>query len=425
MIAGHLQQKKGYWYIVLNVPNESGRHSPKWFSTGLKVKGNKGKAEELLIMKRIEYSKAEERQHELINPPILDQSYKSPGTNQYNRNGKGEDAPERTTGKNGIQFVDWMNHWLQHKKNRIALTTYAGYQNIVENKIIPYFKPRNLKLDELSIDDLDDFYDYMMIQEHKSHNTIKRYHANIHSALKMAVQKRKIDFNVADYVELPTGTNYEASFYSIDEANQLLHSVKGEKIEFAVFMAMVYGLRRSEVIGLKWNAINMDHGCIEIKHTVTTAHIDGQQLIIAENHTKTASSKRALPLIPSLIQLLARIKEKQQEMEELLGASYYKGDSEYIYLDEYGHLIKPSFVSQHFSAMLDKKGFRRIRYHDLRHSCASMLLAAGVDLKDIQAWLGHSSLVTTADLYTHLDSKRKNISATKLTSALELDKLAI
>ena len=174
-------------------------------------------------------------------------------------------------------------------------------------------------------------------------------------------------------------------------------------------MAGVYGLRRSEVVGLKWSAISFDRKCIEIKHTVTTANLDGKEYIVSKDSVKTDSSLRSLPLTGELLDMLKRMKEQQERNRQLFGSAYYEEDRDYIYVDQLGHRIKPGYISETFGDTLKKLKFRHIRYHDLRHTCASMLLAAEVDLKAIQEWLGHSSYATTANLYTHLHSKSKKM----------------
>ena len=115
---------------------------------------------------------------------------------------------------------------------------------------------------------------------------------------------------------------------------------------------------------------------------------------------------RTLPLVPFMRERLLALKEEQQENRRLCGRSYIREYLEYVCVNEIGDLIKPHYVTESFPKLLKAKGMRQIRYHDLRHSCASLLLANGVPMKQIQEWLGHSDFSTTANIYAHLDSRR-------------------
>ena len=187
--------------------------------------------------------------------------------------------------------------------------------------------------------------------------------------------------------------------------------MRGDPIELGVILAAFYGLRRSEAIGLKWDAIDFEQKTLTIRHTVTEVCINGKSTIIAKDRTKTKSSYRTLPLVPPFEELLYRLKAQQEANRKLCGRMYNKKYLGYIYVNEIGELVKPGYITQHFPLVLEKNGLRKIRFHDLRHSCASLLYANGVSLKDIQEWLGHSDISTTLNIYTHLDFSSKIASA--------------
>ncbi|MGM1020811.1 MAG: site-specific integrase [Bacillota bacterium] len=176
-------------------------------------------------------------------------------------------------------------------------------------------------------------------------------------------------------------------------------------------LAAFYGLRRSEVVGLKWTAINFEDKTISIRHTVIPVYFEGKEYVIEKDWTKNKSSRRTLPLVPAFEELLLRIREIQRLNKALCGNSYCTDYGEYIYLDKLGQRIKPGYITQNFTRTLKKHGLRRIRYHDLRHSCASLLLANGINMKEIQEWLGHSNYSTTANTYSHLEYSSKVSSA--------------
>ena len=253
-----------------------------------------------------------------------------------------------------------------------------------------------------------------------SASSVIHYHANIHKALKYAVKIDLIDVNPADKVERPKKDRYVGSFYDADEVNALFEAAKGTKLELPILFGAFYGLRRSEAIGLKWDAIDFEQNTITIRHTVTSCDLDGKRVLVASDTTKTKSSMRTLPLVPFMRERLLALKEEQQENRRLCGRSYIKDYIGYVCVNEIGDLIKPHYVTESFPKLLKANGLRHIRYHDLRHSCASLLLANGVPMKQIQEWLGHSDFSTTANIYAHLDYSSKLTSADAMLNGLGL-----
>ena len=179
-----------------------------------------------------------------------------------------------------------------------------------------------------------------------------------------------------------------------------------------------YGLRRSEVVGLKWAAVDFEQNTIEICHTVTTVRLDGKEVLVESNGTKTKSSKRTLPLVPVFRERLLALQEEQKENRKLCGRCYNKKYADYICVDAMGNLLKPDYLSNSFQIILQNYHLRRIRFHDLRHTCASLLLANKVPMKKIQEWLGHSDFSTTANIYSHLDYASKVSSAEAMLNGL-------
>ena len=171
-------------------------------------------------------------------------------------------------------------------------------------------------------------------------------------------------------------------------------------------------------MGLKWDAIDFERKTITIRHTVTEAMVDGKMGLIKADSTKTKSSFRTLPLVAPFEQILLRMKAEQEKNRKLCGNCYCQDYLDYIYVNEIGELVKPGYLTAHVPAVLKKNGMPKLRFHDLRHSCASLLFAQGVPLKEIQAWLGHSTIGTTANIYTHLDENSKINSANAIISIL-------
>lgn len=177
-------------------------------------------------------------------------------------------------------------------------------------------------------------------------------------------------------------------------------------------------LRRSEVLGLRWDAIDFEEKAITIRHTVNETRIDGKYTLVLADTTKTKSSYRTLPLVAPFEAILKRLKAEQEGNRKLCGNCYCQDYLGYIYVNELGELIKPGYLSSHVPVVLKEHNMPPIRFHDLRHSCASLLFSQGVSLKEIQAWLGHSTIGTTANIYTHLDENNKLSSANAILSIL-------
>lgn len=378
MIAGHLQEKKGLYYMVLSYKDKSGKRVSKWLPTGLPVKGNKKRAEDMLMAARAEFVAVE---------AAIDR-----------------DMP----------FSSYLVQWMEIARSTLKPNTAAGYASMIQNPIAPYFQQRGITLGGLQAVDIQMFYTSQL--KRVSANTVIHYHAIIHRALKYAVKTDLIDVNPADKVERPRKDRFTASFYDGNEVNRLFQAARGTPLELPVMLAAFYGLRRSEVVGLKWDAIDFENKTIAIRHTVTVCAEKGRRIEVAADTTKTASSRRTLPLVPAFQTKLAALKEQQEKNRILCGRSYCTDYLGYVLVDAMGNRLKLSYISTAFPALLKRNGLRPIRFHDLRHSCASLLLKNGVPMKQIQEWLGHSDFSTTANIYAHLDA------GSKLTSAQAMEK---
>ena len=378
MIAGHLQEKKGLYYMVLSYKDKSGKRVSKWLPTGLPVKGNKKRAEDMLMAARTEF---------VAREAAIDR-----------------DMP----------FSSYLVQWMEIARSTLKPNTAAGYASMIQNPIAPYFQQRGITLGGLQAVDIQMFYTSQL--KRVSANTVIHYHAIIHRALKYAVKTDLIDVNPADKVERPRKDRFTASFYDGNEVNRLFQAARGTPLELPVMLAAFYGLRRSEVAGLKWDAIDFENKTIAIRHTVTACTEKGRRIEVAADTTKTASSRRTLPLVPAFQTKLAALKEQQEKNRILCGRSYCTDYLGYVLVDAMGNRLKLSYISTAFPVLLKRNGLRPIRFHDLRHSCASLLLKNGVPMKQIQEWLGHSDFSTTANIYAHLDA------GSKLTSAQAMEK---
>ena len=307
---------------------------------------------------------------------------------------------------------------LEIAKGRLAHATYGAYQGLLKSTIVPYFRKKKLTLRELEARHLQMFYSEML--RRVTPNTVIHYHAVIHSALKYAVKTDMLIQNVADKVDRPRKNSFQPVFLSADEMQKMFEALRGTKLELPVLVAAFYGLRRGEVVGLKWDAIDFERNTITIKHIVTNAKIDGKCEIVCADRAKTKSSLRSLPLVSNIREKLLALREQQKENRRVCGNCYSKKYDGYVFVDAMGNIFNPRSVTANFSKLLEQNGLRHIRFHDLRHSCASLLLANDVPLKHIQEWLGHSDIGTTANIYSHLDYKSKITSANVMDNILTL-----
>lgn len=317
-----------------------------------------------------------------------------------------------------ILFADYMERWLDIIKPSVAVPTFAAYSATVKKIVAPYFRQKAVTLHDLTAKDIQEFYLCQLARV--SPSSVIHYHANIHKALKYAVKLDLIPVNPADKVERPKKDRYVGSFYDADEMSALFAAAKGSKLELPILLGAFYGLRRSEVIGLKWDAIDFQQKTVTIRHTVTSCDLDGKRILVAADTTKNKASMRTLPLVPFLYRRLLALRAQQQENRRLRGSGYSTAYLDYVCVNETGELIQPHYVTKTFPKLLQACGLRRIRYHDLRHSCASLLLANGVPMKQIQEWLGHSDFSTTANIYAHLDYSSKLTSADAMLNGLGL-----
>ena len=360
---------------MLNYKNAGGQRKTKWISLGLPEKGNKRKAESELARLRAEFEPPKE---------VGDLS-------------------------SDMLFADYLLEWLEIAKGRLAHATYGAYQGLLKSTIVPYFRKKKLTLRELEARHLQMFYSEML--RRVTPNTVIHYHAVIHSALKYAVKTDMLIQNVADKVDRPRKNSFQPVFLSAEAMQKMFEALRGTKLELPVLVAAFYGLRRGEVVGLKWDAIDFEQGTISVKRTVTSTIIDGKYQEFEQQSAKTKSSLRTLPLIGSFREYFMQVKEAQELNKKICGNCYNYEYDGFVFVDEMGERMRAQYLTCAFPKFLEKHGLRCMRFHDLRHSCASLLLANGVPLKQIQEWLGHSDFRTTANIYAHLDYRSKISSA--------------
>lgn len=387
-ITASLQIKNNIYQVVLNYKDINGKRKQKWFSTGLSQKGNN--------KKRL----ANQKMQEILA------DFKESLNNESANN---------STDK---LLTAYLQEWLLSIKNTIEENTYDSYKVIV-NKICDYFEDKQLLLKDLKPVHIQEFYT-TLYEKKLTGNTVLHYHNVIRKSLQTALKLDLILSNPADKIERPKKEQYIGTFYSQVELNTLFSLIKDDPLKIVIYLASFYGLRRSEVLGLRWDTFNFEDKTITIKHKAIETRKDNKRVILLKDKTKNQSSYRTLPLVDDIIVLLKEHQKQTDENKKLCGNSYNKKYLDYICVDSTGKLFRPEYVTDHFTLIMKKNKniLRKITFHGLRHSCASLLLAKGIPMKEIQDWLGHSTYSTTANIYAHLEKDTKNKSANVLSNTL-------
>ena len=400
MITGSVQINKGYYFIVFNMYNEYGKRKPEWHSTGLKVDNNERKNNQ--IRKQAE---------KMLNEELVRVNAENSFSNKLNTIAKNSKY-------SNMLFSDYMLEWLENIKPKVVQSTYIGYEQVVKGRLCPYFKSKKIKLIDLRPRDIQDFINHLYKQRLKG-STIAHYTSNMNTALKEAVIAEIIPSNPMDRIESVKKEVYIPDFYTDDELIELIEVIKTQKPELPLTLGIIYGLRREEILGLTWNAIDFKNKSITIRKTVGRGKYDGVTQFLIKDIPKNKSSYRTLPMFDFIADLLKKYKEKYTLNEKIFGNTYITDYKDFICLMDNGELVKPDYVDRTFSRILKENRFRHIRLHDLRHSCATLLLRNGVPLPEIQKWLGHSNIITT-QRYSHLDQNDKSIPANMIETKFNM-----
>ena len=289
-------------------------------------------------------------------------------------------------------FLTFMEQWLNEVEGySIRITTLEQYKAVFRNVISMFPAFQSVTLRGLAPGHIQSFYN-SEIKRGVSPSTVRKYHTNIHKCLKYAMQLDIFDRNPAERIVLPRKQHKaQETIYSAEEIKRLMELFQGDILETVIRLTATYGLRRSEVCGLRWESVDFENGTISICHTA----VSNKNGVIYADATKTRSSCRALPLTGSMAEYLRDVQKHQQEAEKFLGAAYM--DSGYVCVGPDGTPLTPNSVSMHFRRMIRKSGLPYIRFHGLRHSVATLVHSVGRGIQDIQGWLGHSDISTTAN----------------------------
>jgi integrase len=295
---------------------------------------------------------------------------------------------------------------LEYLKPSIEAVTCDTYRVIINNQIVPFYEPKKLKLKDVTPRHIQQYIEFKL--KSVSPNTVRKHLWNLSKCFDSAIKQKLITFNPVKGIEMPKKIKYTgAKYYNEQQIDKLLSVIKGDVLEGVIMFAIFYGMRRSEILGMKWSAVNFDNKTFDVKHTVVRV----DKVLHKKDSTKTDSSYRTLPMPEIIIDMLQRLRAQQEQYRHLQPNDYV--DEGYVFTREDGTLIPPNYVTKHFKLILTKNNLPVIRLHDLRHSTASYLLYLGFSMKEISVWLGHGDIGITMNLYAHLDmAAKRNIADT-------------
>lgn len=297
---------------------------------------------------------------------------------------------------------DWMNTYV---RPNLSPTTADGYSVNIEKHLIP--RIGHIPLQHLKPMHVQKLYQDLLLNGRAdgtgglSSRSVLYIHRNLHEALKHAVRLQLVHRNVTEFVTLPKNKKYHSEVYSPEELVHLLTIAQNTDMEIPIALAATLGLRRGEILGLLWSDVDL----IAKKLSVCNNRVPTSRGNISKA-PKSASSSRTIDLPEGLVPILKKHKAYQAENRLKLGSQY---QGTYVYCQYNGSPYCPGYLSKKFSAFLTKHRLKKIRFHDLRHSHATLMLSCGVPAKVASERLGHSNIGITLDLYSHvLDSMQKD-----------------
>ena len=305
----------------------------------------------------------------------------------------------------------WLDLWYEsYAKVKMRPSSYLTYRGYIDNHIKPYIG--NISLSKLTTLDLQTLYKKLLtegrverIEAKKqpkglSAKTVRNIHQIISSALKLAVEQRLIARNPADGCALPKAERKEMQTLPVEQLTSFLREAKDSGVFALYYIDLTTGLRRGELLGLKWSDIDLEKGDLRVQRQI--GRIDGK---IIEMPLKTKNAYRTLPLSADAISVL-----KMQKCKV--------GNSEWVFPSPSGGPMSPDSVLHMLQRVLKRAGLPRIRFHDLRHTFATLALQNGVDIKTVSGMLGHFSAGFTLDTYAHVTTSAKREAAKTMGSIL-------
>ena len=387
--AASVQSKKGRLYAVMQVKKD-GTTKPVWRALGLSERANKTKVNKAFREVVAQYEQEFWEEQERGGRPPAD-----------------------------IPVYDYLVSYLKRVEPELQKNTIVSYRSMTNGKIRRYFQRRpQLTVGNLKPQDIQDFYQSLFADGVVA-NTVIHYHALLRRAFQQAFKEERIDANPFDRVGRPKKNKFHGENYTQEELLTLLHLARGDVIYPAILLAGAMGLRRSEALGVRWSRIDWEKRTVLLDTKIVEYRENGKKKVEPVEEMKNKSSRRTLPLPDPVVEMLQVQKEHREVYRKMFQGSYNAQYLDYVCVNQLGELLRPSYVTDHFRELLEKYGLRHIRFHDLRHTFASLLINQDVPLINVSNFLGHSDLSTTANIYAHLDKASKQASAAVISDILQ------
>lgn len=291
---------------------------------------------------------------------------------------------------------EYLDKWLKgSQRGTIRQSTYDRYEIAVRVHIKPAVG--RLRLRKLTPAHVQEFYTNKL-DDGCAPASVNKLHVVLHKALDQAVKWHMIPRNVTQVVKAPRpDARSEMRPLSVEETQRLLEAVRGDRLEALYVLAATTGMRQGELLALKWRDIDLESARLSVRRTVTK---DGGKLLLGE--PKTKKSRRTIALTDGAVNALRQHITRQMEEMEILGDDYR--DEGLVFTSEVGTLINPTNLRRRSLAKLLKRAKlpKSVRFHDLRHTCATLLFTSGVHPKHVQELLGHAGIAITLDTYSHV-----------------------
>jgi integrase len=312
-----------------------------------------------------------------------------------------------------IKLGEWLTRWNEGRKSQVAYKTYRSYKIWMDKHIIPELG--DVKLKDLKARQIQNLLNKKIERRSPDNdkglsvNSVKHIYATIHTALNQAVKEQLIVRNVAASVSPPKKQEEKKlQTWTKEEVNKFLAQAKKHKYFIIYYLAVNTGMRRGELIGLKWSDIDFKKKRLEVNRQVQRTD---EGLIFKQ--PKSKAGYRVIPITTDVVKQLKKQKIRQSEKKLALGSNY-NGELDLICSNMVGNPIEPTKIYKYYKEISRAADLPEIRFHDLRHTFATLFLQSNGNIKTLQQILGHSSISVTMDTYSHvtdemLDSAAKNI----------------
>ena len=303
-----------------------------------------------------------------------------------------------------IRFAAFCETYLEIKKSTLAPTTFPFYESVVRDMLIPMFG--TLRMRDIRTHHVQQFIQYLYndrprgdgAEGHIAPATVKRYTTVLRSILTLAYKMEYIDedVGVSRRIEFPKADTPEVEAFTMEEVTDILQAAESEPLQIRalVEVALFTGLRRGEIVGLKWEDVDLDKRLLSVKRSIYKPK-DQKAL---EKAPKSKCSIRTIAIPERLCDTLRAYKDHQDRHASFMGHAWQ--NLGYIFTEEDGYVMNPHTPTKQFSKFLKRHNIRHLKFHGLRHTSATMLLANGCDIKTVSVRLGHSDIETT-NIYVH------------------------